>query len=447
MAAVLRDDLRFLNKTIEPSNPGHRRKPPRVCFVLPYTYSLFNTSTSYIFGGSEVRAWILGRALARLGEIDVFFAVNDHGQAPLETWDNVRIYRATSLLSKLAPPHASIWPEGRPVDSLKIVDDVICEENLSYIINTDADLYCVFGVHNMAAEIVTLCRREGKPVALFIGSDDHLAARNVSDSNARDNYGNTAAYCYQTIAQADLIFAQTNRQAEMLRRRFGREAMVLPNPIDLNDSFQLSPRTSPPAPVCLWIGKSDQVKRPELLIELARQLPEFRFQMVMNISNPEIHDRVVSEAPANVQITERLSIDEIEALFRQASFLVNTSLFEGFPNTFLQAGKYGVPIISLAVDPDDFIQENGCGVVADGRLGAMAEALRSLTADARLYGQLSSRVCHYVKENHEPTRIARELNRILLGFHREKDRAESGRPRMLHPLEKDQTWRISGKGR
>lgn len=425
MGAVLRNDLRSLNAMLEQIDPQPGRKLLRICIVLPYAYSLFNSSTSFLFGGSEFRAWILGRALAALGEIEVFFAVNDHGQGPLETWDKVKVYRATSLLAKLSPPPAAIWPEGRCIESLTINEDLVCEENLSYITNTDADLYCVFGVHNLAAEIMTLCHREERPVALFIGSDDHLAGAISNDSNSRDSYGNYTSYIYSTLKAADLIFAQTNHQAEMLRQGFGREAIVLPNPIDLNDSPLLGPRTKAPAPVCLWIGKSDQVKRPELLIDLARHLPDFQFLMVMNISNAEIHDRIQAEAPANVRIIERLSIPEIEVLFGQASFLVNTSRFEGFPNTFLQAGKFGVPIVSLNVDPDNFIQTKECGLVAGGQMESMVEGLRSLVADPFRYVRLSSNVYHYVTDHHEPTRIARMLNRVLLDYRHQIDPVET----------------------
>jgi len=425
MGAVLRNDLRSLSAMIERQDSQTGRKTIRICIVLPYAYSLFNSSTSFLFGGSEVRAWILGRALAALGEIEVFFAVNDHGQGPLETWDKVKVYRATSLLAKILPLPAAMWPEGRYIDLLRINEDLVYEENLSYITNTDADLYCVFGVHNMAAEIMTLCHREERPVALFIGSDDHLAGASSSDSNSRDSYGNYDSYINYTLKAADLIVAQTKHQAELLRQGVGREAVVLPNPIDLDDSPLPGSRTTAPAPVCLWIGKSDPVKRPELLIDLARHLPDFQFLMVMNISNSDIHDRILAEAPANVRIIERLSISEIDTLFRQASFLVNTSRFEGFPNTFLQAGKFGVPIVSLNVDPDNFIQLNECGHVAGGQIESMVEWLRSIVADPDRYAQLSSSVYQYVTDHHELTHIARMLNRILLDYRHQIEPTET----------------------
>lgn len=418
MGAVLRADIRRLSSTscslADTTKALPSQRLPRICFVLPYTYSLFNPATSYIFGGSEVRAWLLGKALARIGDLEVFFAVNDHGQAPLERRDNVSLYRATSLLSKVQPPPGHIWPEGHPIESLQIDDDLICEENLSYITNVDADLYIVFGVHNQAAEIATICRRDQKRMVIFAGSDDNFSSRLLPGSTSTDNYGNNAGYAYQALMLADWIITQTERQAVLLKERFDRTAQVLRNPIDLNDSRLAGPRTSPPTPACLWIGKSDRVKRPDLLIELARQLPEFQFTMVMNRSNEEIHATIVNEAPPNVQIIEKVPISQIEGLFQQASFLINTSIFEGFPNTFLQAGKYGVPVVSLNVDPDDFIQRHNCGLVAQGEVKKVTDGLRTILSDVTHYQLCSANIHHYVRTYHNLTELAISFNQMIL---------------------------------
>lgn len=427
LGAVLRSDIRKLysnsGKDLDDSNEIQFTRLPRICFVTPYIYSLFNPNTPYLFGGSEVRAWLLGKSLAAIGDVEVFFVVNDHGQAPLEQIENVKLYRATSLLSKLQSPPTHIWPEGNPIESLKILDDPICEENLSYITNVDADLYIVFGVHNQAAEIAALCRRDRKPMVIFAGSDDNFSTRLAPESNSTDNYGNNAGYAYQALMQADWIITQTERQADLLKQRFDRSAQVLRNPIDLNDSPLAGPRTAPPTPVCLWIGKSDRVKRPDILIDLARQLPEFQFIMVMNRSNEEIHESIVNETPSNVRIIEKVPIQEIESLFQQASFLINTSIFEGFPNTFLQAGKYGVPVVSLNVDPDNFIQRQNCGLVAQGVVNRMADGLRTIIADQALYQLYSANIAHYVKENHDLTQLASNLNQMILQFFHCSDRA------------------------
>ncbi|MFN6204525.1 MAG: glycosyltransferase family 4 protein, partial [Acidobacteriota bacterium] len=246
-------------------------------------------------------------------------------------------------------------------------------------------------------------------------------------SNSTDNYGNNAGYAYQALMQADWIITQTERQAVLLKERFDRPAQVLRNPIDLNDSQLTGPRTSPPTPACLWIGKSDSVKRPEILIDLARQLPEFQFTMVMNRSNAEIHATIVNEAPANVQIIEKVPISQIESLFQEASFLINTSIFEGFPNTFLQAGKYGVPVVSLNVDPDDFIHKYMCGITTNGDFVQIVDGLRSLHLDTDRYQQYSKNIFNYAKDHHDLNGIGNDFNQMILDLLKSSKPSETNR--------------------
>ena len=55
----------------------------------------------------------------------------------------------------------------------------------------------------------------------------------------------------------------------------------------------------------------------------------------------------------NLKYLGELPIDRVNEVMTGASMHVNTSSFEGFPNTFLQAWARGAVVVSLAVDPDE----------------------------------------------------------------------------------------------
>ena len=66
----------------------------------------------------------------------------------------------------------------------------------------------------------------------------------------------------------------------------------------------------------------------------------------------------------NLTVSGALPHDAVVERLRRAVALVNTSSHEGMPNTYLEAWSLGVPVLTLAVDPDGLISERGLGVSA-----------------------------------------------------------------------------------
>jgi len=382
----------------------------KLCFVVPYSYSLFNSDTSFIFGGSEVRGWLLARGLANLGNFEVSFVVFDHGQGALEKHDGVIVIRGTSLSYSIKNSPEKITAE----KNLNYPNKH--EDYFSFISNIDADFYCIFGVHNLAAQIVRSCRKIKKQVILFAGSDNDFSSDIIETSETSDNYGRIAKLAYYTIQNVSHIIVQTNFQKEILKSRFGRECQILNNPVEFYLDTPFKKKLKSKRPICLWVGKSDMVKQPWIVLEIAKNLKEFDFVMVMNLSIGLIHEKILSNVLPNIKVIEWISYNDIKYLFETANYLINTSKHEGFPNSFLQAGISGLPIISLNVDPDNFIKKNRCGVIAEGNIQVMIDSIYRLENQKELYEEYSSNVFNYVLEKHEWRRISLLLENYISGL-------------------------------
>jgi glycosyltransferase involved in cell wall biosynthesis len=215
------------------------------------------------------------------------------------------------------------------------------------------------------------------------------------------------------LLRADLILTQTDTQRRLLQERFGRKGVILRNPIDLSQIPSGDEVGSEREEIALWIGKSDRIKRPEILLQLAAAFPDKQFVMVLNRSDPALFQAVVQNRPANVQILEWVSFQESERLFARAFVLVNTSSFEGFPNTFLQAGKYGVPLLSLQVDPEGFIERHTCGIVAQGSFDRLVNGFHLICSDQDRRSLFARNVQEYVQRHHALEEKIAQLHHLL----------------------------------
>jgi|GEM_PF-254386 len=404
-----------------PASDKVSQRPVKVCLVSPYAYSLFNQRTSFLFGGSEVRGWLLARGLAAVPQFQVSVVVFDHGQDDDEVFDNCTLHKWPP---SPPPPGSTRWENYRWLLTRRIIPAIVNKLTRSkkrysafdaIYDRIDADVYWVLGVTNLAGEVCAYTRQNGKKFLLMAGSDMNFSDMYYAGSQEIDSYGNVGHLCHFAITHADCIVTQTNHQADLCHENFGRQvAAVISNPMDHRESM-----VDPDARrrYVLWIGKSDRTKQPDKLIHLARQFPDTPFLMVMNRSSESLHQRIIDSKPDNVKIIERLSYSETDRLFANALVLVSTSKFEGFPNTFLQAGKYGVPIASLVVDPDGFVEREGCGVVASNDLDQLAEGLGRLIADPQYRADCGAGAARYVVTHHnlddKVGQFAAEVTRMM----------------------------------
>lgn len=246
----------------------------------------------------------------------------------------------------------------------------------------------------------------------MIASDTDIDKRDTLKSDESTGTGESDIAWYQAIMAADAIVTQTVYQQQLLKERFGRDSHVVYNPIDLEHHLETR-YPDIPLRYVLWVGCSDIGKRPELCLELAHLNPKMSFVMVMNKVNLQIHESIVSNAPANVTIIEQVPVDQIESLYCHAAVYLSTSRAEGFPNTFLQAAKYQVPVASLTVDPNNMLTTHGGGVWAQDDLDILSKSLQKIWCDDAYRNSLGENALAYVKKHHNLPRIIDQIESII----------------------------------
>jgi glycosyltransferase involved in cell wall biosynthesis len=170
----------------------------------------------------------------------------------------------------------------------------------------------------------------------------------------------------------------------------------------------------------LWVGRCVEWKRPLAFLELAERFPRTKFVMVAPgyPRSSDLRDRVESRAAglANLSLHGFVPFPEIADYFGRAIAYVNTSTAEGFPNTFLQSARAGVPVLSLHVDPDGMLGQESMGVCAQGDSALLAAGLAQVLGDERVRHGYGQRGREYFLRTHELARGAAVFRRALDGL-------------------------------
>lgn len=174
---------------------------------------------------------------------------------------------------------------------------------------------------------------------------------------------------------AHLLLAQTNQQQQLLTQKMKLHASLLPNGFRF-ESVSPSEKKN----LVIWVGNFRPIKQPEyfpMLVDSLTECPDWEFVMIGK-PYPDFTNSVPGRIRKRVRVVGELSYTETLNYFAQAKILVNTSRAEGFPNTFVQAAVTGCSVASLWVDPDGWLEANGCGKSLGGDFQLLQHYVKQL---------------------------------------------------------------------
>jgi glycosyltransferase involved in cell wall biosynthesis len=121
----------------------------------------------------------------------------------------------------------------------------------------------------------------------------------------------------------------------------------------------------------------------------------------------EEYERRIREAAAalpNIEYKGFLPFEEADRWFSGARVVLNTSKYEGFPNTFLQAWSRGVPTVAFVDTGSRSDGQPAYEIAAD--VDDAAQRLERLMTDDIAWEKASQRVLAHHRGNHSSDAVA-----------------------------------------
>lgn len=337
--------------------------------VSPKAYPLFNPSVTAAFGGAEVDLYYLGTELAKDPGFEVSFVTADYGQPAIERCHGVTIRRSLRFGTSTLSGARRVW------NAMK---------------QADADMYMIKSISGGLYLTALFCRLHQRQFIYRTAHSTHC------DGTYLKRHPIMGKLFVRSVQKADAVFVQNESDRLDLKRTCGIEAVAVPN------GHRLQPMSNVPRDMILWVGRSADFKHPERFIRLARTFAKEHFVMICQRATADrIFDdlRLQAAQIENLTFIDHVPFDQIDAWFQRARVFVNTSDFEGFPNTFIQACKAGTAILSFAVNPDGFLDEHRCGICAGGSEQRLDDGLKYLLTDDHA-AELGRNGRQYVAQTH-----------------------------------------------
>ncbi|WP_136601185.1 glycosyltransferase family 4 protein [Salinigranum halophilum] len=293
-------------------------------------------------GGSEYQAHLITKSLSQMGHETHYLAYRSGNKSRVVD-ESVTVHRESY----------------KPIRDLPKV--------IKKLIEIDADVYYFRLLSDLP--LASLLKKYTRKPVIFQVSHDAVCSSTLSPwPNLGVNSVIKRALLQLRIVNyrlllsiPDQVLVQKKTQSELLSKNHNINSIIVGNghPIPNAGFTKHSP------PVVLWLASIKGWKQPLKFLELAEECSDVpcEFWIVGRRADEELSNEVISRTQKmeNVYYKGACSISESNDYIGRASLFVNTSIQEGFPNTFIQCWLRKTPVLSLNVDINSHLIDNEAG--------------------------------------------------------------------------------------
>lgn len=271
--------------------------------------------------------------------------------------------------------------------------------------------------------VVQACAGVNTGIMAYIAQrlDKPFIYRAANDMDADQRYKHRLAKYEQWayisgLRRSSVISCQNEYQYRKFREAYpAKNLHVIHNPHSGLVEHSSKPRNR--RQYVAWVGVFQKQKNLPLLYELAEKCSEILFKVAGMPSKTMDNDTEIALAKlktlSNVEFVGYLGREEVALFLSSAVALVNTSLYEGFSNTYLEAFSVGTPVITPErADPNYIIRDNMLGRSV-GKDEDFPVAIREIYNDAQGFEDMSKKCKSYVSRYHDPKTLARQFIELI----------------------------------
>ncbi|MBD3215549.1 MAG: glycosyltransferase [Candidatus Lokiarchaeota archaeon] len=362
----------------------------KICFINHFGYSLYsNNYKDQRIGGAEVQLYLLSKEISKDNRFCVNVITDAYGEKQkMESFNDIKLF-------KILPTERTLF---------NTIKGFILF--FKFLIKINPDIIIQRAVSHTSWMCALYAKVFGKKFIYSIANDYDVNGE-FAQTIVGKLYSIALNHTYHIVSQS--------LKQKMILKKWSDSKKLKISVIKSGYPFS-RPKTHNKRSI-LWVGRGEPHKRPEIFLRLAKRFPKQIFIMICNKSYDVQNWKKIrkkARSISNLKFFPLIKFENINVFFKDSKIFINTSNYEGFPNTFIQALKNQTPIISLKANPDGFITKYDCGFVCDDNFNKLVENSVLLLTNQNLYGKISQNAFKYAKEHHDIEKVALKWKKLFL---------------------------------
>lgn len=232
------------------------------------------------------------------------------------------------------------------------------------------------------------------------------------------DYKNDRMFKY-VLDKATKVVVLANVLKDLMKEHYNIDAGVLYNPIEeqeKRDAGNIEKSIFFAAYLTMNKGYDTLLKA---FKEVTEKHPDWKL-ILAGSGETENAKRLINELGIEKNVEQHLWLnkEQMSEFYKKVSIYCIASKQEGFPMSFLEAGSYGIPIVTTPVGGlvDIIENEKNCMVFDYGNHTVLAQQICKLIEDNSLQNEISRNIILVVKEKFSISAIDKEIQKLYKTF-------------------------------